>query len=179
MSNPKPRIATAWLDGCSGCHMSVLDIDERIIELSEMVDFVYSPIADVKDFPDDVTVAIVEGAVSSEEDLHKIKIIREKSKILVSLGDCAVNSNVPGMRNMFRRRDLFQRAYFENAETNCMVPTVGIPALLPKARPIHEIVKVDVFIPGCPPPADAIFYAIGELLAGRIPNPSHLTRFGR
>src|SRR5579885_2498363 len=97
----RPRLATVWLDGCSGCHMSFLDLDERLIELAQKADLVYSPLVDAKEFPPDVDVTLVEGAVSSEEDFHKIKIVRERTKTLVSLGDCAITANVPAMRNPF------------------------------------------------------------------------------
>jgi NAD-reducing hydrogenase small subunit len=178
-NSAKPTVGTAWLDGCSGCHMSLLDIDEAIIDLAGKVTFVCSPIADIKEMPPGTTVGIVEGAVSSEEDLHKIRQIRQRCQVLIALGDCAVTSNVPGMRNAVPVRELLQRAYHENAQHGQQDPKVNIPALLPKARPLHEVVKVDVFVPGCPPPAQAIAYTIGELLAGRVPNPISLTRFGK
>ena len=95
----KPRLATVWLDGCSGCHMSFLDMDERLLEIAERADIVYSPLVDTKEYPADVDVCLVEGAVSSEDDLHKIRLVRERTKTLVSFGDCAVTANVPGMRN--------------------------------------------------------------------------------
>lgn len=175
----KPRIATVWLDGCSGCHMSLLDIDEKLIDLASQVQLVHSPIMDVKEFPENVDVTLVEGAVSSEEDLHKIHIIRQRTKILVSLGDCAVTGNVPSMRNLFNVPAVLDRAYRENAAQSSGPPTQVIPSLCPRVRPVHELVKVDVFVPGCPPPAEAIFFVISELLAGRIPDPSQLTRFGK
>jgi NAD-reducing hydrogenase small subunit len=106
----KVKIATVWLDGCSGCHMSFLDLDERLIALAEKADLVYSPLVDFKDFPPDVDVTLVEGAVSSVEDLEKIKKVRKHTKILVSLGDCAVTSNVPGMRNAFTVEQIEHRA---------------------------------------------------------------------
>jgi NAD-reducing hydrogenase small subunit len=174
----KKRLATVWLDGCSGCHMSFLDLDERLIEVAGMADLVYSPLVDIKEFPPEVDIALVEGAVSSEEDLHKIKMIRGKTKILVSLGDCSVTANVPGMRNPFGTKAVCHRAYTENVTLNPGTPTQVIPALLPYARPIHEVVKVDVFIPGCPPSADTIYYALKELLEGRQPELSAKTRFG-
>lgn len=182
----KPRIATAWLDGCSGCHMSLLDIDEAILDLVSNVDLVCSPIMDIKEFPEQVDVTLVEGAVSSEEDLHKIQKIRARTKILVALGDCAVTGNVPSMRNPYKVEQLLARAYDQNASHPPLAevpgatrrPTVSIPVLLPRARPIHELVKVDVYVPGCPPPAEAILFVVSELLAGRMPNPSQLTRFG-
>lgn len=174
----KPRLATAWLDGCSGCHMSLLDMDELIIELSQKVEFVCSPLMDVKEFPENVDVAMVEGAVGSEEDLHKIHKIRARSKFLVVFGDCGITANVVSMRNSFRPAEILDSVYRENAEPGGRPPTSVVPKLLPKARPVHEIVKVDLFIPGCPPSADTIFFAVSELLAGRVPDMSTKTRFG-
>ena len=174
----KIKLATVWLDGCSGCHMSFLDLDERLLEIPEKAELVYSPLVDRKEFPEGVDIALVEGAVSNEEDLRKIRLVRERSKILVSLGDCAVTSNVPGMRNPFLTDDVYARAYIENVTLDPGVPLQVIPRLLPFARPVHEIVAVDVFVPGCPPSADVIFLALSELLEGRTPNLSAKTRFG-
>jgi NAD-reducing hydrogenase small subunit len=174
----KKRLATVWLDGCSGCHMSFLDMDERLIDVAGLADLVYSPLVDFKEFPDNVDVALVEGAVSSEEDLHKIKAIREKTKTLVSLGDCAVTANVPGMRNTFSTKSVYDRAYRENVTLNPLIPTQVVPALLPYSRPVHEVVKVDVFVPGCPPSAEVIYYVVTELLEGRHPDLTAKTRFG-
>ncbi len=174
----KKRLATVWLDGCSGCHMSFLDLDERLIELVGKADLVYSPLVDAKEFPSDVDITLVEGAVSSEEDLHKIRIIRERSRLLVSLGDCAVTANVPAMRNPFTVESLYDRAYRETATLDPGTPCQYIPRLLPYARPVHEIVHVDVYVPGCPPSADVIYYALTELLEGRHPELSQKTRFG-
>src|SRR6516225_3276267 len=163
----KARIATVWLDGCSGCHMSFLDMDERLLDIAAQADLVYSPLVDAKEFPPDVDVTLVEGAVSSEEDLHKIKLVRERTKILISLGDCAVTANVPGMRNPFGTTAVYARAYRENVTFDPGIPDQVVPALLPTSRPIHEFVQVDVFVPGCPPSADTIYYVVSELLAGR------------
>jgi NAD-reducing hydrogenase small subunit len=174
----KARIATAWLDGCSGCHMSFLDMDERLLDLAPLVDLVYSPLVDVKDYPENVDVVLVEGAVSSAEDLEKIRRIRARTKLLVALGDCAVTSNVPSMRNRFPVAEVEERAYLENAECQRAIPREVIPPLLPKSRPVHEFVHVDVFVPGCPPSADTIHFVLSELLAGRVPDLSGQTRFG-
>jgi NAD-reducing hydrogenase small subunit len=174
----KLRLATAWLDGCSGCHMSFLDMDERLIELAALVDLVHSPLVDTKEFPENVDVVLVEGAVSSEEDSEKIQKIRERSSILVSLGDCAVTANVPSMRNRFSVAAVEDRAYIENAQLNQQVPREVIPRLLPKSRPVHEFVTVDVFVPGCPPSAETIHFVLTELLAGRMPDLTDKTRFG-
>jgi NAD-reducing hydrogenase small subunit len=174
----KPKVATVWLDGCSGCHMSFLDMDERLIDLAGMVDIVYGPLADTKEFPE-VDVTLVEGAVSSEEDLHKLLILRERSKLVIALGDCAVTSNVPSMRNPVGVPAVLSRAYLENVTLQAQVPDKVIPKLLKNAVPIHEVVKVDAYIPGWPPSADAIFYSIIELLKGNMtPDVASVTRFG-
>jgi NAD-reducing hydrogenase small subunit len=174
----KPRIATVWLDGCSGCHMSFLDLDERLLDIFERADIVYSPIVDFKEFPEGVDVCLVEGAVSSEEDLHKIRMVRERTKVLISFGDCAVTSNVPGMRNPIGVAPLLDRAYRENVTLNPGVPTQIVPPLLPLSRPVHKVVDVDVFLPGCPPSADLIYSVLDDLLSGRVPDVAG-ARFGR
>lgn len=174
----KVRLATVWLDGCSGCHMSFLDMDERLLDLADKIDLVYSPIVDHKVFPEDVDVTLVEGSISSEEDLEKIKQIRARSKVLVSLGDCAVTGNVPAMRNFFSTADVLYRAYVENVAAKGPIPDQVVPALLPRVRPVHEVVQVDVFVPGCPPSADTIFTTLTELVEGRRPDLTGRTRFG-
>jgi len=174
----RPRLATVWLDGCSGCHMSFLDMDERLLEIGERAELVYSPLVDRKDYPEDVDVCLVEGAVSSEEDLRKIRTIRARTRILVSFGDCAVTSNVPGMRNPIGAVPLLERAYLENATLNPQVPSEVVPRLLPASLPVHRVVDVDVFLPGCPPSADLIYHTLDELLEGRMPDTARSARFG-
>jgi NAD-reducing hydrogenase small subunit len=171
-------LATVWLDGCSGCHMSLLDMDERLIELSSQFRLVYSPLVDRKTFPDHVDVTLVEGAVASEEDLRKIRKIREHTRVLVSLGDCALTGNVSAMRNACGPKPVLFRVYAENADLQKQVPTVGLPALLDRVRPVHEVVPVDVFVPGCPPSAETIFNVLSELLAGRVPTLEGVAHFG-
>jgi NAD-reducing hydrogenase small subunit len=175
---PKVRLATVWLDGCSGCHMSFLDMDERLIALADQVDLVYSPLVDAKEFPSGVDVTLVEGAVSSTEDDRRIRLIRDRTRLLVSLGDCAVTANVPSLRNPLGVEAIMHRAYIENATLQPQIPQEDLPPLLPRVRPVHAVVTVDVFIPGCPPSADTIYFAMSELLAGRLPDFGSGVRFG-
>lgn len=169
-----PKLATVWLDGCSGCHMSLLDMDHRLLTLLEQADLVYSPLVDQKHFPDYVDITLVEGAISSEADLEKILHVRAHTKILVSLGDCAVTANVPSLRNPLGVNAILERV---SAGGLPKQPDT-VPLLCAHARPVHTAVKVDLFVPGCPPSADTIFLVISELLAGRQPDLHAITRFG-
>jgi NAD-reducing hydrogenase small subunit len=174
----RARLATVWLDGCSGCHMSVLDMDEAIIAIAKRVEVVYGPLVDAQEFPKAVDVVLIEGAISSQEDLEKIRLIRQRSKLVIALGDCAVTGNVPAMRNQIAPRKLLERIYVEGVQENPGIPTEGVPALLRHAIPVHEVVKVDLHVPGCPPPAAAIAFVLGELLDGRVPDLSSKVKFG-
>lgn len=177
MTAKKKTIATVWLDGCSGCHMSFLDLDERLIEVADKADLVYSPLVDVKEFPKMVDVTLIEGAVSSVEDLAKIRHVRKHTRILISLGDCAVTANVPAMRNQFPLKDVLARAYHENVTEGPETPTAVIPQLLEQVRPVHQVVPVDVFIPGCPPHRDVIYEALIGILNDTPPDTIN-SRFG-
>jgi NAD-reducing hydrogenase small subunit len=174
----KVRLATVWLDGCAGCHMSLLDIDEAILKIANAADVVYGPLVDAQEFPKSVDVTLIEGAVSSQEDLEKAHLIRKRSKIVVSLGDCAVTGNVPTMRNQIPPRKLLERIYVEGAQENKAIPTDGVPPLLRQVSPVHQVIKVDLHVPGCPPSAAAIAYVLGELVEGRIPDLATKVKFG-
>ena len=164
----KKKIATVWLCGCAGCHMSFLDLDERLIELASLADIVASPIVDVKEFPK-CDIGLVEGGVANEENLEVLHAIRAACDTLVSLGDCAGFGCVPMLRNQFPMEEVLDRAYIDVESTALgAVPTTEIPQLLPQVRPIHECVKVDAWIPGCPPSADRIWKAVGALLRGEV-----------
>jgi NAD-reducing hydrogenase small subunit len=174
----KVRLATVWLDGCSGCHMSVLDIDEAILNVARRADLVYGPLVDAQEFPKQVDVTLVEGGVSSQEDLEKIRAVRQRSRLVVSLGDCAVTGNIAALRNQTPARKLLERIYVEGAQTHRVVPSDGVPALLRHAVPVHEFVKVDLHVPGCPPSAKAIAFVLNELLEGRVPDLRSKVKFG-
>ncbi len=175
----KVRVATIWLSGCSGCHMSFLDQDEALIDLAQQIQLVYSPIVDIKVFPENVDVTLVEGAVANEDQQELLKFARVRTKILISLGDCAVTGNVTGLRNSLSNspQATLTRAFIETADVNPQIPT-DVPALLPKALPLHEVVKVDYYIPGCPPPAGLINWVIGRLMRGLPVNMEGRSKFG-
>ncbi len=169
----KIRFATVWLAGCSGCHMSFLDLDEWLIELAQHVDVVYSPVgSDLKDYPENVDVCLVEGAIANEDNLELIYKVRKQTKILISFGDCAVTANVPAMRNMLGSAEpVLKRAYLELGDTSPQLPHEPgiVPELVDRVSPVHEVVPVDLFMPGCPPSAERIRATIEPLLHGERP----------
>jgi len=175
---PRARVATVWLDGCSGCHMSLLDIDERLLELARHCDFVYGPLVDSKLVPENIDLTLVEGAVSSDHDWHLLSELRDKSKLLVALGDCAVTGNVPSMRNVMPLSSIYRKVFRDTAAIPRECPKDGVPKLLKTVLPVNQVVNVDVYLPGCPPSADTLFQVLSDVLASRHPNPLLLTRFG-
>ena len=177
----KIRVGTIWLDGCSGCHMSFLDMDERIIELSEYMDVVYSPYVDAKEIPEKVDLFIVEGALSTDHDIKIIKEIRKNSKLILALGDCAVTGNISAMKNLFGTEAVLKKGYFDLADHNESgeYPSEIVPKLLDKVIPLNEAIDVDYFVPGCPTPADAIYEVIKAIIEKREIKISDYTRFGK
>ena len=166
----KVRIATTSLSGCFGCHMSLLDIDERLLQLAELVEFDRSPLTDIKHCgPCDV--AIVEGAVCNAENVHVLRELRANSQVLVALGACAVNGGLPAQRNHLDVGDCLEQVYGGHGGKVPNDPE--LPLLLDKVHPINEVVRVDYFIPGCPPSGDAIWKYLTDLITGRMPRLEH------
>lgn len=169
----KPRLATMWLGGCSGCHMSFLDLDEGLIDLAGLVDLCYSPILDVKEFPDHVDITLVEGAVANEDNLRELRHVRERTRVLVAFGDCGVTGNVTGLRNLVSLGDAVRRAYVDTSAVVAGIPGGDgdgvVPRLLERVLRIQDVVPVDHFLPGCPPSPAAIRDFVLDLIAGRAP----------
>ncbi len=169
----KIRFATIWLGGCSGCHMSFLDLDEWLLELAQYIQVVYSPVAsDIKDYPSDVDICLVEGAVANEENLELLLKVRQQTKTLISFGDCAVTANVPGMRNMLGGAEpVLKRSYLELADHDPQLPHAPgiVPELLEQVLPVHAVVPVEIYVPGCPPSADRIKATLEPLVHGQLP----------
>ena len=168
------KLATVWLGGCSGCHMSFLDLDEFLIDLAGRADFVYTPVMDVKRYPEGVDVVLVEGAIANEEHLEMIHEVRRNTRVLISFGDCAVTGNVTAVRNpLGPAESVLRRSYVEQTDLQPQIPCEPgiVPVLLDRVTPVHAVVPVDVYLPGCPPPARRIRAVLEQLLAG---GPAHL-----
>ena len=174
----KLKLATVWLDGCSGCHMSLLDLDAALIPIVRKVDIVYGPLVDAQEFPEDVDVTLVEGAISTQEDVERLREIRSRSKVLVSLGDCAVTGNVPGLRNVVPVNKLLQRVYVDGADADACVPHDGLPQLSKQARPAQDFVKADLCLPGCPPQTKVIGALLNSVIEGRKTDATQKIKFG-
>lgn len=168
------RVATVWLGGCSGCHMSFLDLDEFLIEFAQRAELVYSPIIDIKEYPENVDVVLIEGAICNEEHLEMARKVRARTRVVVSFGDCAVTGNVSAMRNQLglgNAENVLQRAYIELADSSGAIPKAPgiVPRLLDRVMPLHEVISVDYFLPGCPPPAERIKFFLTQILEGQTP----------
>jgi NAD-reducing hydrogenase small subunit len=164
VAHKKLKIATATLGGCFGCHMSLLDIDERLLALVEIAEFDRSPITDIKHCgPSDI--GLIEGALCNAENVHVLREFRKNCRFLVAVGACAINGGLPAQRNRFDVGDILQKVYGEEQIPN----DPELPLLLDKVYPIHEVVRIDYYIPGCPPPADALWKFLTDLIGGRTP----------
>ena len=170
----KIRIATASLAGCFGCHMSLLDIDERLIELAGLVEFDRTPLTDIK-VVGECDIGLIEGGVCNAENVHVLREFRKRCRTIVALGACAVNGGLPAQRNHLDLREILEEVYHTSpAVGKGLVPNdQELPLPLDKVHPIHEVVRVDYFLPGCPPSADAIWAFLTDLIAGRTPRPAH------
>ena len=168
----KPKIASDWLAGCAGCHMSLLDIDEKIVKVAELADLRATPITDLKE-PDEsgVDVGILEGGISNSYNEEVAHRMRNRCGLLVALGDCAVFGGVPAMRNFFTLEETLKRAYVETESTDesGMIPSDPELAVPTKVKALQDVVPVDIFVPGCPPSPEAIYYVLSELAQGRRP----------
>jgi NAD-reducing hydrogenase small subunit len=176
----KTTVATCSLAGCFGCHMSLLDIDERLVDLLELVEFDRSPLTDVKHISRKVDVGLIEGGVCNAENVHVLREFRRMCTVLVAVGECANTGGIPSMRNGIPLRRCLEESYVRGRGLeNAQVPDdPELPLLLDKVRPLHHIVTIDHFLPGCPPSAEAFWYFLTELLAGRDPRlPSALIHF--
>ncbi|MGG6293927.1 oxidoreductase [Leptolyngbya sp. AN02str] len=176
------NLATVWLGGCSGCHMSFLDLDEWLFTLADQVNWVYSPFMDVKVYPNHVDVVLVEGAIANRDHLHMIYDVRERSRILISFGDCAVTGNVTALRNpLGGATPVLERCYLELSDHHAQLPGDDgiVPPLLDRVLPVHTVVPVDIYLPGCPPSAERIRAALEPLLQGTMPHlQGEQIRFG-
>jgi len=169
----KLKLATAWLGGCSGCHMSFLDLDEWLIDLVAHVDLVYSPLMDIKRYPADVDLVLVEGAVANEDNRDMAYKLRRSSKVVISFGDCAVTGNVTALRNpLGTALEVLRPVYQENGDHNARIPEERgiVPVLLDRVQPLHTVIPVDLFLPGCPPPAPRIRAVLEAILQGQQPH---------
>ena len=167
----KVKVATDWLAACAGCEMSLLDMDERLVQLLDRIELTSCPITDLKHPPKEgVTVGILSGTVNNTTNMEVAKEMRERCKILIALGDCAVFGGIMTMRNFFDTNEALKRAYVETESTvDGSIPHSDELSKPVKACPVNQVVKVDVHVPGCPPSADTIYYVLSELLEGRIP----------
>jgi NAD-reducing hydrogenase small subunit len=171
----KPIVATVSLAGCFGCHMSLLDIDERILDLIELVEFNRSPINDIKKFTKKCDIGLIEGGVCNSENVHVLRDFRENCKILVSVGECAIMGGLPALRNGISVKECLEEAYLngpsvKNNEEMIIPNDEELPLILDRVYPCHEVVKIDYFLPGCPPRADLIFNVMVSLITGNEAN---------
>jgi NAD-reducing hydrogenase small subunit len=178
----KPKVATTSLAGCFGCHMSILDIDERILDLIELVQFDKSPIDDIKEFSGRCLVGLVEGGCCNDENVHVLREFRKHCDILIALGDCATMGGIPALRNVIPLGECLNEAYRDGPTvynpTGAMPNDPDLPLLLNRVYPVQEVVEIDYFLPGCPPSADAIWAALTALLSGReIELPYELVKY--
>ncbi len=166
----KISVATAWLQGCAGCHMSLLDLHEDLTDLLDVIDIQYSPFVDAKEIPE-VDICIVEGAVANEENEALLTRLRRQSETMVALGTCACSGGITGFRNMTTREQVLKCAYIDTPTTvDGKIPEAPVvPKLNEVVKSLHQVVNVDYFIPGCPPTPKIIKGAITGIVYGNPP----------
>jgi NAD-reducing hydrogenase small subunit len=167
----KPKIATAHMAGCFGCHMSLLDIDERILDLAELVDFDKSPIDDIKEFSGRCAIGLLEGGCTTEENVHTLQSFRKNCDTLVAVGECAIMGGIPALRNLVPLRECLDESFRSGPSVHNpqghLPNDPDIPLMLDRVYPCHEVVKIDYFLPGCPPSAETLWQALTALLSNK------------
>ena len=168
MIEPRLKVATCSLAGCFGCHMSLLDLDERLFDLAERVELDRSPLTDIKELGE-CDIGLIEGGVCNAENVHVLMEFRARCKTLIAIGACALNGGIPAMRNQFALKDCLEEYYLRGVGlVDPQIPNdPEIPLLLAQVHPVHEVVKIDYFLPGCPPSADTIWTFVNQLLSGQ------------
>jgi NAD-reducing hydrogenase small subunit len=167
----KPKVATASLAGCFGCHMSILDIDERILQLIDLIDFNKSPIDDIKEFTEHCAVGLIEGGCCNEENVRVLQDFRKNCDVLIALGDCATMGGIPALRNTIPLKECLEEAYLHGPTVHNPAGVIPndkeLPLILNRVYPVQEVVKIDYYLPGCPPPAETIWQALVALLTNK------------
>ncbi|MEN8124928.1 MAG: 2Fe-2S iron-sulfur cluster-binding protein [Bacteroidota bacterium] len=171
IENDKFIVATTSLAGCFGCHMSLLDIDTEILDVLEIVEFNKSPLTDIKNFSKRCDVGLIEGGCANSENIEVLKEFRKKCDILIAFGECAIMGGIPAMRNFVPLKECLEEAYIHGMTSeigaNIIPNHEDIPKLLNNVYPCTEIVKIDYFIPGCPPNANHIWKVVKSILLGK------------
>jgi [NiFe] hydrogenase diaphorase moiety small subunit len=166
----KKIVATVSLAGCFGCHMSMLDIDTELLDLIELISFDKSPLTDIKTFTNRCHIGLVEGGCCNSENVETLRKFREHCDILVALGECSIWGGLPSMRNSIPLSECLEEAYLNsvtNEPGNNIIPYhEDLPKILDRVYACNEIVKIDYYIPGCPPDANHIWKAVKNLLWG-------------
>jgi len=187
-TDKKLKIAFYWAASCGGCEIAVLDINEKILDVVKLVDILFWPVAidtkykDVEAMADaSIDVCFFNGAIRTSENEHMAKLMRKKSKILISFGACAVNGGIPGLANMANKEKIFKTVYLDNPSTENkekITPKTSvkvkegeltIPEIYDTVKSLHQVVDVDYFLPGCPPPTELILNAVGAIASGKLP----------
>lgn len=180
MKNVKKKIAMYWGAGCGGCDVSLLGIHEKLLDLLDEIEIVFWPCAmdikyeDLEKMEDkSIDIAFYNGAIRTEENEEIAKLLRKKAKLMVAYGSCAIEGCVIGLANLYNKKEIFEAVYLKNETTKeKILPSRDLPEFLPYLKTLDQVVKVDAFIPGCPPPKPVLEEALDALLQGK-------TKFGK